>query len=106
METLETLTARVMNLAKEKGFGVNPTEINVAEKIALIHSELSEALDAYRKKRMNGKHGFPEELADTAIRLFQLAAIFEVDLEKEILSKLEVAKERTWDWDALNNTHS
>ena len=35
--TLEQLSALVMTQAKEKGFGTKPEEINVGEKIALIH---------------------------------------------------------------------
>ena len=38
---LKDLTGFVLNQAKEKGFGTKPNEVNVAEKIALIHSEIS-----------------------------------------------------------------
>ena len=46
----------------------NPTR-NFGEAIALIHSELSEALEAYRHKDVDGVQ---EELADTLIRLCDL----------------------------------
>jgi len=85
-----------MELAQEKGFGVKPEEINVGEKIALIHSEASEALQAYRDKNMDGKDGFQEELADTVIRILHLAGIFNIDLEAEILKKMEFNKTRSW----------
>jgi len=104
--TIKQITEIIIKQAKEKGFGVNPEEVNAIEKIALIHSELSEALDAYRHKNMNGKDGFAEELADVIIRLFHLAGVYNVDLEKEILKKIEFNKDRKWDWDKMNETHS
>lgn len=45
--TLKQLTDLIMTQAKEKGFGIKPEEIDIPEKIALIHSEVSEALEAY-----------------------------------------------------------
>jgi hypothetical protein len=46
--TIKQLTDLVMQQAKEKGFGTKPKETNVPEKVALIHSEISEAYEAYR----------------------------------------------------------
>ncbi|MFA5130632.1 MAG: hypothetical protein WC477_07035 [Patescibacteria group bacterium] len=94
--TISQLQSLTMELAQEKGFGVKPEEINVGEKIALIHSEASEALQAYRDKNMDGKDGFQEELADTVIRILHLAGIFNIDLEAEILKKMEFNKTRSW----------
>ena len=104
--TLEQLQELIINQAKEKGFGTNPSEINVGEKIALIHSEISEAFEAYRHKNINGKDGFSEELGDAVQRILHLAGIFNIDIEKEILKKLEYNKDRNWDWDKLNEKHS
>jgi NTP pyrophosphatase (non-canonical NTP hydrolase) len=95
-----------MELAQEKGFGVKPEEINVGEKIALIHSEVSEALQAYRLKNMDGKDGFQEELADTLIRVVHLAGIFNIDLEAEIAKKMEFNKTRSWSPFALGCTRA
>ena len=67
----------IMTQAKEKGFGVRPEDVNVPEKIALIHSEISEAYEAYRHKNMEGKDGFQEELGDAIQRILHLAGIFE-----------------------------
>lgn len=104
--TLKELTALVLAQAKEKGFGTTPSEINVAEKIALIHSEITEAYSAYRHKNMDGKDGFHEELGDTVQRILHLCGIFGIDVEAEILKKITSNKDRTWDWKKMNEKHS
>ncbi|MBW2977275.1 hypothetical protein KY331_00360 [Candidatus Woesearchaeota archaeon] len=96
----------VMKQAKEKGFGVKPEDVNVAEKIALIHSEISEAFEAYRKKNIEGKGGFKEELGDAIQRILHLCGIFDIDVEKKILEKIESNKSREWGWKDLNEKHS
>lgn len=65
--------------AEEKGFweNKNPDE-RFAECIALIHSELSEALEAHRKEKTTGEDNVFEELADATIRIFDLAYHFEI----------------------------
>lgn len=95
----------VIKQAKEKGFGTDPKEINIPEKIALIHSEVSEAYSAYRHKKFKGKDGFNQELADILQRLLHLTGVLEIDLEKEVLVKLKANKKRKWDWKKLNEDH-
>lgn len=102
--TLEELSALILKQAKEKGFGTKPDEVVVAEKIALIHTEVSEAYEAYRKKNIDGKDGFSEELADIIIRTIHLAAIHSVDIGHEVKKKLKHNKSRTWNWEDLNET--
>lgn len=60
----------------------NPDKL--ARLLALIHSEVSEALEAVRN---NDYLEFREELADIAIRLFTLSRGLGVNLEDEILLK-------------------
>lgn len=100
--SLYELKDLIMKQAKEKGFGTKPEDINVAEKIALIHSEISESYEAYRHKNINGKDGFAEELGDAVQRIIHLATILDIDLEKEILKKIDSNKDRVWVWKEMN----
>lgn len=75
-----------------------------ASKLALIHSEVSEALEEAR----NGKslqenwqslpqkpEGVPAELADIVIRVFDLAGWLQIDLEQAIVEKLDYNQTRS-----------
>ena len=103
---MKKLTDIIMQQAKEKGFGTKPEEINVAEKIALIHSEISEAFEAYRHKNIDWKDGFKEELWDAVQRILHLCGIFNIDVEEEILKKVNFNKNREWKWNEMNENHS
>jgi NTP pyrophosphatase (non-canonical NTP hydrolase) len=103
--SIKKFTEMTLELEKEKGFGTKPEDINTIEKIALIHSEVSEAMEAYRHKNMNGKDGMAEELADIVIRVLHLAGVYNIDLEKEIFNKIGSNKDRVWDWDKMNEVH-
>ena len=59
--------------------------------LALVHSEVSEALEAFR---INDKENFIEELADVVIRVLDLSEGLEMDIETAIKKKLEKNKTR------------
>lgn len=65
---------------------------NKAEQIALIHSELSEALEAVRKDAMDSHlvqwRGEEIEMADAVIRIFDYAAGHGLNLGPAIIAKL------------------
>lgn len=64
---------------------------NVGEVIALMHSELSEALEADRKDLMDDKlphrKGIEVEFADCIIRILDTAAALELDVAGAIIEK-------------------
>lgn len=113
---MEKMIKQAHQMAKEKGFW--DTERNVPEMLMLVVSELSEALEALRKNHYangpaakqliediksdsvfdeawkagfeaNIKSSFEDELADVAIRLFDLCGGLDVDLEKHIELKMK-----------------
>lgn len=58
---------------------------NVLSQLMLVVSELGEAAEALRKGDLEN---FREEVADTVIRLFDLAGACGMDLEREISTKM------------------
>ena len=69
------------------------SERPIPELLCLLHSEISEALEAFRN---DDEANFREELADVAIRLFDMSEYLEIDLEGEILKKHRVNKMRPY----------
>lgn len=69
-----------------------------AQKLALIHSEVSEALEGLRKGLMDDKLPHRKmvevELADTVIRVFDLCGYLNLDLSGAVAEKLEYNSKR------------
>jgi len=66
-------------------------ETFIPTKLMLIVSESSEALEEFRN---NDFDKFKVELADIMIRILDLCSGLKIDIEKEILHKLEINKSR------------
>lgn len=64
-------------------------------KLALVHSEVSEAVEAARHQNWSN---FKEEIADTVIRCLDLADSLDFDLENEMRKKMEINKARPHRW--------
>jgi len=63
----------------------NTMDADIPELLALIHSEISEGLEAYREDNIHGDaHSLANELADAVIRIFHLCYLFDIDLPKKI----------------------
>lgn len=75
-----------------------PTKRNVPEMLCLIHSEVSEAMEGYRKNLMDDKlphrSMIEVELADTVIRIADLCGGLGLDLQGAIEEKLEFNRNR------------
>lgn len=93
---LNTLAQQIMDINTEKGFNDRP--LNVGETIALMHSELSEALEADRKDLMDDKlphrTGCEVEMADAIIRILHFSARKGYDIQGAVMEKIAYNKTR------------
>ena len=92
---MDATAFRCHDTAVAKGFWDYPeyTPDVLLAKLALVHSELSEILEAYRKSK--GTIALTEEFADTIIRLLDLwAAMHEIgivdSLDDALVAKMAV----------------
>ena len=88
MIDLVQLQKRVYQNKIDKGFNIT----DVYKEFCYTYGELSEACEAYMKK----KDDLGEELADVVLYLLGLAEILGIDLEKEILNKIEKNEKRQY----------
>lgn len=75
-----------------------PLDRNVGELLALVHSEISEALEGHRKSladtHLTHRSMFEVELADAMIRILDIAAHLAPELPAALLEKLEYNRNR------------
>jgi len=98
MKDLQEFQRQVHQTAKEKGWWDTPREDGTL--IALMHSELSEALEALRKGNPMDEHcpdywSASVELADVIIRILDFAEWHDYDVIGAMLAKAEYNKGRS-----------
>jgi len=99
---INEVVEKVHQNAIDKGW--HTEKRSFGELIALCHSELSEALEEYRKgfkENVTYFHnqkpeGIPIELADAVIRIMDMCGLYGIDLEEAIETKMKYNKTRTW----------
>ena len=110
---LTELKAEALRIATEHGF----KDTSVPEDIALMHSELSEALEDYRAgyapnhvfyrtrvedndmTKLDGQInqkpcGIPSEMADVIIRVLHFCGKHDIDIEKAVIEKMKYNESR------------
>lgn len=87
MIDLKELQKEVMRNKLEKGFSME-----MANEFCRAHEELSEAFSKWNK----GQDGVSEEFADVAIFLLGMCEQLGYDLEKELVNKIEINKNRKY----------
>lgn len=95
-DVINLLIKRSHDTAMVKGWWDD--ERNNGELIALMHSELSEGLEALRTNAKSDKikefYGIEEELADILIRIFDMVGDRKYRLAQALLAKMEYNKSR------------
>lgn len=94
-DTLSYMQECVWEWTHNKGWEPNPDR-SFGEELALIHSEVSEALEAYRVRsfdRYTTPEGKPDdvasEFADILIRLLHYSQAHDIDLTYEFWRKMQ-----------------
>ena len=93
---LNELAQEILKINTANGWNVLKSEewaepYKVPAILALIHSEVSEALEDFRH---DNREYFAEELADVVIRVLDCAGGLGIDLDKAVADKMEKNRHR------------
>jgi len=99
-KTLAEWSKEIHEWAKSKGWWDKPRDFSAL--LMNVHSEITEAWEEWRNNRtiheeyvVDGKpEGIPAELADTMIRLLDLFAAFDIDIEAAMEKKMAYNRTR------------
>jgi len=91
------MMAEIRTLIDNKGFSSD--EDRIWELFALLHAEVSEAVDAYRRGRTYDEVG--EELTDSLIRLLHLMSVIGQDPDKNYRRVMDANQMRPSRWNTV-----
>lgn len=96
MTDLNKMAAAINKINIDNGWDVLRPEYweeedKIPRVLALIHSEVSEALEAFRHR---DRKNFEEELADVLIRTLDAAGGLGIDIQSAVIDKVEKNKGR------------
>lgn len=92
--TLNELAREINEINRANGWNVLTPDAwddphHIPTVLALIHSEVSEALEGFRA---GDRENVAEELADVLIRVLDVAGGLQIDLDTEVRMKLEFGR--------------